>query len=31
MIDWDDTESWGGGVHYATNGSWTDAERSEDQ
>ena len=30
MIDWDRTD-WGGHVHEASNGSWTDTERTEDQ
>lgn len=30
MIDWD-SETWGGGVHYAANGSWvTDKHGVED-
>lgn len=30
MIDWESPQ-WGGNVHYASNGSWTDTEGAEDQ
>lgn len=29
MIDWDRAD-WGGHVHEASNGSWTDTERMEE-
>jgi hypothetical protein len=30
MIDWN-SENWGGGVHYAENGSWVNDKHSADE
>jgi hypothetical protein len=29
MIDWE-SETWGGGVHYAANGSWVTDKHGDD-